>query len=315
MLKLMDSLVKPIATYGCPVWLPSTNMIKAIISTTTEGKPMRIAKSASKDVIEVTHLKILKWVLGVHKKTSNNACYGDTGRTPWAISTLRQCTDYFHRASSAVTGNVNTMLHHTFSAQKHLNLSWYNTWSVLIDHCSKAKPSMSPASAVNEHIKDIFTTQWRAELLSQTKMCFYSSTKQTFGEEPYLKLPNRAHRAQIAKLRSSSHDLKIEKGRYTAKQYNKHMKACRFCCTDDPDIISNFEMLPFFEDPVIESEEHVLTECPGYHHLRLRLSDNLKSLIMLKEYGAIMTSRHLPEFGRYLFNCFLHRNPRKNPPT
>ena len=30
------------------------------------------------------------------------------------------------------------------------------------------------------------------------------------------------------------------------------------------------------------------------------LSDNLKSLIMLKEYGAIMSSHHIKEFGIYL---------------
>ena len=276
---------------------------------------MRIANSASKDAMEVTHLKILKWVLGVHKKTSNNACYGDTGRTPWAISTLSQCSDYFCRASTAVAGNVNTLLYHTFNEQRELNLSWYTTWSLLADHCSKAKPSMPLPSAVNEHIKDIFTTHWRTELQSQTKMCFYITTKQVFGEEPYLKLRNRAQRVQIAKLRSSSHDLKIEKGRYTANPYNRHLKACRYCCTDDTEVIGNFESLPFFQDPIIESEEHVLTECPGYHHLRLKLSDNLKSLIMLKQYGAIMTSCHLPEFGRYLVNCFSLRNPKKSPPT
>ena len=34
MLKLIDSLVKPAATYGCPVWLPSTNIAKSILSKT-----------------------------------------------------------------------------------------------------------------------------------------------------------------------------------------------------------------------------------------------------------------------------------------
>jgi hypothetical protein len=39
-----------------------------------------------------------------------------------------------------------------------------------------------------------------------------------------------------------------------------------------------FENLPFMEQPIIESEEHVLTECPYYHPLRVSLSENLKSL-------------------------------------
>ena len=78
MLTLIDSLIKPVATYGCAVWLPSTNVFKALqlLSQNTE---VTMPKAAAKDALESTHLKILKWVLGVHKRTNNNFCYGDTG--------------------------------------------------------------------------------------------------------------------------------------------------------------------------------------------------------------------------------------------
>ena len=129
MLKLIDSLVKPAATYGCPVWLPSTNIAKAILSKNQE---VSLPKAAAKDALETTHLKILKWILGVHKKANNNFCYGDTGRTPWTVTILPQCIAYFCRASQAAVGNVNTLLHHTFQEQKQLNLTWYETWSTII---------------------------------------------------------------------------------------------------------------------------------------------------------------------------------------
>ena len=134
-------------------------------------------------------------------------------------------------------------------------------------------------------------------------MSFYSAIESEFGEEPYLQLKSRLHRMNIAKLRSSSHDLRIETGRYDASitQSVKSLKACRFC--HDVDSLSTLELLPFFEDPLTESEEHALTECPGYHHLRLKLSENLKSLIMLKAYTSIMSTLHLEEFGQYLTDC------------
>ena len=69
MLKLVDSLVKPVATYGCPVWLPSTNVLKTFVST---NQPTTIPKAAAKDPLESTHLKILKWILGIHKKSNKN---------------------------------------------------------------------------------------------------------------------------------------------------------------------------------------------------------------------------------------------------
>ena len=73
----------------------------------------------------------------------------------------------------------------------------------------------------------------------------------------------------------------------------------------------NFEYLPCREVPILESEEHVLTECPAYHSIRVALPDSLKvkSLLMLKDFGIIMSSIHMKEFGRYLLACYKLRNP------
>ena len=140
-------------------------------------------------------------------------------------------------------------------------------------------------------------------------MSFYTAVKAEFGEELYLQLPCRVKRANIAKLRSSSHDLRIEKGRYTGDRYNTALKTCRFCCSSDTDVMRFFEELPFFETPILETEDHVINECPSYNSLRSNLSDNLKSLIMLKEYEAIMDSFHATEFGKYLTESFHLRHP------
>ena len=309
MLTLMDSLVKPVATYGCAVWLPSANVYKALLSLNTE---VTIPKAAAKDALELTHLKILKWVLGVHKKTSNNFCYGDTGRLPWTLTVLPQCIRYYLRASTAVEGNVNTLLYHTFQEQKELNLSWYHTWSSIISCSTIAKPDLSPVQATYKHLHDTFINHWSSELLSQSKMSFYVGVKHEFREEQYLNLSSRTHRINIAKLRASSHDLRIERGRYTKSRDSRALKACRHCCNYN--MLVGLIELPFSTDPILETEEHVLTECPKYHQLRSNLSDNLKSLILLKAYGTIMSSSHIYEFGKYLTDCHRLRNPAKTPP-
>ena len=94
----------------------------------------------------------------------------------------------------------------------------------------------------------------------------------------------------------------VETGRYRKNQSqsppSKTDRACRFCHSIDN--IYWLEQLPFFEDPILENEVHVVTECPGYHNIRLTLSDNLKSLIMLRAFSTIMTSHHAAEFGKYL---------------
>ena len=261
---------------------------------------------------------MLKWVLGVHKKTNNNFCYGDTGRLPWALSVLPQCLRYFDRLSrtSPDTNDVNFLVHQSFQEQKNLNLSWYENWSSVAEsesggthlaqidqRCAEAMAPATRSTMISNFIND-----WRADLASQTKMQFYCQLKDGFGEEQYLNLPSSHYRNQIAKIRSSSHDLLIERGRYT-KDTGAWPKACRFCC--DKDHVQGFENLPFFEGTITESEEHCLTECPLYHSVRSTLSENLKSLLLLKEYKAIMKSVHVHEFGKFLSNCHRIRNPEK----
>ena len=147
-------------------------------------------------------------------------------------------------------------------------------------------------------------------------MVFYSSVKQVYGEEKYFASPMYSVRKAIAQLRSSAHDLNIERGRYKAHK-NGYMlldRLCRFCCLSDSESRESLillENMPFYE-PMIESEQHVLTECPAYHHIRSGLSDKLKSRLVRLEYGAIMQEHELiDEFGKYLTRCYSVRHPKK----
>ncbi len=221
-----------------------------------------------------------------------------------------QCVKYFMRASlsSSDSNSVNQLLHHTFQEQKSMNLSWYSTRAAISDASTDAIPTLTPMSAVQRHYKNLFITQWHSDLQKQSKMAFYRTVKDAFGEESYLLLPSRDQRTNIARIRSSSHDLNIEIGRYSKEQHNTSLKACRFCCNQES--LASLEQLPLFITPILESEEHALTECPGYHHIRSLLSDNLKSLLLLKEFKTIMVSAHLPEFGKYVTACHRTRNPR-----
>ena len=317
MLKLIDSLVKPVATYACQIWLPSTNILKAMAKPHNCSQHRNLARIASKDSFESTHLKLLKWVLGVHKKTNNNFCYGDTGRKPWALTVLPQCLRYFERVSmpSFNQSDVNMLVHQALQEQKNLKLSWYQTWHSIIEQASSPQGApqpmdefTSPTAAACYKYESSFVCDWKADLETQRKMQFYRSVKGDFGEEHYLNLQSHLSRLNIAKIRSSSHDLKIERGRYTKENSSQWTRACRFCC--DVPYVQDLENLPFFEGTITETEEHCLSECPMYHPTRSTLSDNLKSLLMLKAYSTIMSSAHLEEFGKFLGHCHRIRNPK-----
>ena len=142
-----------------------------------------LSKVAAKDTLETTHLKMLKWVLGVHKKTNNNFCYGDTGRMPWALSVLPQCLRYFGRLSraSSETNSVNFLVSQAFQEQKNLNLSWYEKLSSVAHY---------ETEAAHGTMRDVFISDWRVDLGSQTKMQFYNQIKEEFGEFGEQAIPN-----------------------------------------------------------------------------------------------------------------------------
>ena len=79
-LKLLDSLILPVVSYGVEVWISSNSGIKAFASITDNTKQSPLAGIAA-DPFERMHLAILKWTLGVGKTTSNAAVWGDCGRT------------------------------------------------------------------------------------------------------------------------------------------------------------------------------------------------------------------------------------------
>ena len=119
----------------------------------------------------------------------------------------------------------------------------------------------------------------------------------------------------IACIRSSAHDLNIEHGRYSTKYKAPTVtdRTCRYCCGGEAiEVLQMLENLPINFNPIIESEEHVIVTCPAYHSHRINLSSNLKSLLMLHEFGTIMTSDHAEEFGTYLYKCHKMRKQRTN---
>ena len=121
-------------------------------------------------------------------------------------------------------------------------------------------------------------------------------------------------RKAISRIRSSAHDLRVETGRYASHRKLPSLidRTCRFCCLkcakDNMILLAD---LPHFE-PIIESEVHAITECPGYHHLRINLTDNLKCHLLLGQYPFIMAHLSLAkELGSFLIKCFNLRNPKK----
>ena len=148
-------------------------------------------------------------------------------------------------------------------------------------------------------IRRDFIQNWSQEINDIIKnpiLITYQLMKKDFELEPYLKLiSNYKYRHAITKLRTSSHDLQIEKGRHT--QLPLESRRCLYC--ND-----------------IENEIHFLIKCKLFKAERIELYDRLslddfdRIVNQQDQFVYLMNSRnqrHLEILGAFIFKCFKKR--------
>ena len=90
-LKLFDTLVLPIISYGGAIWGPF------YAQKANTDNFMSICNNAP---LEKLNVRFCKYLLGVHRKSTNDAVRGELGRFPLLISVLNNSHRYFNRIKS-----------------------------------------------------------------------------------------------------------------------------------------------------------------------------------------------------------------------
>ena len=307
--KLFDALIRPVVSYGCQIWLPNTEFAKSIIANHNNKS---ILKKIATDPMEKLHLRCLKWTLMVHRKCSNLACYGDTGRYPLALELSKQVISYYNRLLNLDHAGVQALVRHAYVEQRENNLPWFKNMSALLakgGHTHTGQSLPNPVQ-IRATLRSYFDNIWNEQRSQSSKLDYYNSAKRTskIEFEPFLKLKDHAIRRCVMKLRSSSHRLNCETARYsTDKELNKKgttinwEKRCKFCTADDALLLSH---LPF-HDTIVENENHIMVTCPRFHAPRTSLHENTKSLLLRNEdHHLLFQSEHILHFGRYVKKGF-----------
>lgn len=311
--QLFDALILPIASYGSQVWLPSTGAVKAFLS---EKPSTDILKAVAADPLERIHLTFLKWTLGVGKRTSNAAIWGDTGRLPLALSQIKHVFQYAWRLCDMVKSDSPSLARFAFEEQCNLQLPWFRHLTGMYELCTGKKfdldeQRLSPA-ALNADLTKAFIHTWEEARVSNRKLQFYNAIKTEFGLEAYLWPSLRIDSKEVkrvAQLRSSSHGYGVETGRWADKRHSTTARLCPSCC--DLKSVELISELPFF-DPIVENEEHVLRTCPAYQDLRLRISPTNKT-ILFSEIGQMFHPELISETARFIRRIHERRHPKKEP--
>ena len=258
-LHIFDHTVKPILLYGSEIWglcSPSSTALK----NETEFK---LEKAYSNYECEKLTTKYYKYVLGVHKKSTNLAVYGELGRTPYFIDIIGGVIKYFKRIQNMES---DSLLAQSLNTSKELfnngKQSWYTGLSFIFDQLN-----IDVNMSVHE-IKSLLIKRsmgyWEKQIKEnavdkQGKLRTYFCFKPKFKKEIYLRIiQNREVRKCYTEFRISAHQLAIERGRY--KNVKSTERICKNCHTNE-----------------VESEMHFLLQCQKYQEERNKLYLYLKS--------------------------------------
>ena len=303
--KIFDSLIQPIAAYACQIWLPSTSLFKSLIDEDRENTKLQ---SIALDPLENLHLSFLKWTMNVHKYTSNAAVWGDCGRYPLGVVLSKMVFNYKERLQEMDSEGSEALVRHAYREQKQLNLTWYRVLTAVKNRLEtgETRPLNWP-SQIRTAMKSWFENTWNTERISNRKLQFYNTIKHEFKEELYLRLglDNNVSK-RIAQLRSSSHTLNVETGRYGANRLSQVNRVCKHCCTEDEATLELLHELPL-SDPIIEDEKHVLLTCPLYADLRHQLLPATRELLERDIVAIFENSVTIRDVGNFASKMFERR--------
>ena len=261
--QLFDSLVAPILTYGCQIWLPVSSIINCLTRNNTDHD--KLLAEIAKQPYEKVLLRHIKYLLGINRRASNAAAWGETGRFPLLIKSIKLCVNYFIRT---INLDDSHLVKAAMEEQISLNLPWFSGIKSIIDTFDSINPidyNCSPSESTNalmmstlcsstdivNSLQEQFKQVWSASVAQSPKLSFYNTIKgNDFTWELYLDSTTKfKHRRTMAQIRSSSHKLNIETGRYEG--IARQDRICTFCRDNGTD------------PPVIEDEKHLINVCPA----------------------------------------------------
>ena len=177
-----------------------------------------------------------KYLLGVHRKSTNDAVRAELGRFPLLITILNNAYRYLHRIQKSPLSSL-VKASCADGEVISLDFTWNNCINKLISVFNQSRSFL-------DDMKNVYRISWSQSLNSCSgKLRTYSKFKNTFCLENYIIQFPLHIRRNLTKLRISSHNLAIETGRYVK---NKNSPADKRHC---------------FHCKTIESEFHSMIEC------------------------------------------------------
>ena len=240
-LKLFDSTVLPILTYGAEVWV-------AFERDTYESWDLGL--------IEQVHLNFCKHILGVNRSTTNLLCRAELRRRPIKLVIDLKILQFFKHCLNLSSDKV---VKEALKADGDLYMK-HDTIKLISKYISDTETvsdndfSQLPKAKQKAKLLEMYQRIWTSKVVRSFKGSAYFVFKKTITYEPSLSLIRyRKHRVSYTKLRLSDDPLMIEAGRHFKFKIQQEERICPLCKHG------------------VEDEIHFVMKCTQFEELRAKM--------------------------------------------
>ena len=244
-LKLFDSLIRPILTYGCQAWGPDLCNCKNLSQINLE----RIDKEPRE-----TLQRLYKYILGINKYSPNISARSELGRYPIIIFIIKQIAKFWCNIKNMPTKLSHLALQEEKS-QTGMNGSWLTLVQKLMDKLNYDSFPLEKTNKLGQDIEQNLKLEYISHIsqklhdasTSDSRLNFFSHVRErdTYDMSKYLKFGlSKSVSRPIAQLRTGCHRLPVAQGRNATPPLAISDRRCALCPEKTGD------------------EIHFLLECP-----------------------------------------------------
>ena len=295
-LKLYKQLVEPIILYGTEIWAPY-----ALTRTRKQSEDILDTKTVHRVNSDTLQSKYIKKILGTKKRSINNAIMGEVGARPLFAMAMERTMRYV-RAVEKIQGDA--LVATALKVQKQMHVAGKQCWYKGLQRLTRQTGGTeNKKGEVRKNLEKRHLEKWETETRTTCRLEFYTEVKQEYKMEEYLKYEHRKVRRAYSRYRTSDHNLRIEKDRWTTTRVQEGSKNKgtpreeRLCtkCTEKE----------------VEDETHIFT-CPAYRDLRNKYGINARTNRDI--YTAVALAKPNTMWFVYQVMKMVDRNNTETPP-
>ena len=286
-IKIFNSQIKPILLYGAEVWAPYS---------------LYNYDNWDSSETEKCHTQFLKRIMGCDIHSPNLMIRGELGTNPLLTDVICRSISFVkHLATNNTSLSFQSLSYELLNTEENNLLQLIRLYKPEMINSIYISDENYTKSKTRKQCKENYRLIWNNKINELPKAITYILFKSSPNLEKYTSaIPNQKHKIALCRLRVSSHNLMIEKGRHYRPKLEREERKCPNCMN------------------VVEDECHFIINCPLYNDNRSELIQEISKTCLnydqmndMQKFIFIMTNENtdiIKQLAKYVYTSMKKRN-------